>query len=155
MKTGYIIIIMSIAAVSMLGGCANTAHQPASAASSSNTHAATRYGVVDRIDSVNGGNGGIGGSGIGVGTIIGGVVGGVLGHQVGGGTGKDVATVAGVVGGAVVGHEVDKRNQQQNDSYNIRVRLNKGGHQTINVNSLNDLRVGDRVRINDGQIRRY
>jgi len=149
MKTGQLIIVMSIAATTLLGGCANTG------SSSSNVSSATHYGVVDGIESVAGGNGGIAGSGIGAGTIIGGVVGGVLGHQVGGGTGKDIATVAGVVGGAVVGHEVDKRYQQQSDSYNIHVRFNNGGNQTINVKSLNGLSIGDRVRVDNGQINRY
>jgi outer membrane lipoprotein SlyB len=82
-------------------------------------------------------------------------VGGVLGHQVGGGTGKDIATAAGVVGGAVVGHEIEKRNQQQQDVYRIRVRLDNGGSQTMTQQSINDLRVGDRVRIENGNVYRY
>jgi len=150
MKTRQLIIVIFIAATTLLGGCANTG-----SSSSSNAYSSSQSGVVDGIESVAAGNGGIAGSGIGVGTIICGVVGGVLGHQVGGGSGKDIATVAGVVGGAVVGHELDKRNQQQSDSYNIHVRLNNGGNQTINVKSLNDLRIGDRVRIDNGQISRY
>lgn len=156
MNARQLIIVTTIAATSLLAGCANTGYQPApSSSSASNNYAATQYGVVDGIESVSAGNGGIAGSGIGAGTIIGGVVGGVLGHQVGGGSGKDIATAAGVVGGAVVGHELDKRTQTQNVSYNIRVRLNNGGNQTINVQSVNDLRDGDRVRIDNGIISRY
>lgn len=158
MKTRQLIIVISIAVVTMLGGCTTTGSQPASSSSyssSSNTYSGTQYGVVDGIDVVPAGKGGIGGSGVGAGTIIGGVVGGVLGRQVGSGTGQDIATVAGVVGGAVVGHEVDKHYQDQNDTYNIRVRLNNGSYLTINVPSVSDLRVGDRVRIDNGQISRY
>lgn len=157
MKTHQLIIVTSIAAASLLSACANPGYQPASSSSSSSgsNYSATQYGVVDGIETVAASNGGIAGSGIGAGTIIGGVVGGVLGHQVGGGTGKDIATAAGVVGGAVVGHELDKRNQQQTETYNIRVRLNNGGNQNINVQSVNDLRIGDRVRIDNGVISRY
>ncbi|MCW8974910.1 MAG: glycine zipper 2TM domain-containing protein [Sedimenticola sp.] len=155
MKTHQLILGIFIVATTLLSGCANTGYQPVSSSSSSNAYSTTQFGVVDGIESVPGDNGGIAGTGVGAGTIIGGVIGGVLGHQVGGGTGKDIATAAGVVGGAVVGHELDKRNQQKTDSYNIRVRLNNGGTQTINVDSANDLRIGDRVRIDNGQISRY
>jgi len=159
MKSHQLIIVISIAATALLSGCANTGYQPAAAtaspAQSSNTYATTQYGVVDGIESVAGANSGIGGSSVGAGTIIGAVAGGVLGHQVGGGSGKDLATIAGVVGGAVIGNKVDKGNQQQNNAYNIRVRLNRGGSQTIHVQSLNNLAIGDRVRIDNGQISRY
>lgn len=157
MKTSKLIIVMSIAATTLLSGCANSpSHQPvSSSSSSSNNYSTERYGVVDDIEFIPGGKGGIADSGVGAGTIIGGVVGGVLGHQVGGGTGQDIATVAGVVGGAVVGHELEKSSQQQNDSYNVRVRLNHGGDQTFNVENISDLRIGDRVRIDNGQISRY
>ena len=157
MKTSKLIIVMSIAAITLLSGCANSPnYQPvSSSSSSSNNYSTDRYGVVDDIQFIPGSKGGIAGSGVGAGTIIGGVVGGVLGHQVGGGSGKDIATVAGVVGGAVVGHELEKSSQQQNDSYNIRIPLNNGNDQIINVENLNDLRIGDRVRIDNGQISRY
>lgn len=78
----------------------------------------------------------------------------MLGHQIGGGCGKDIATAAGVVGGAVVGHEMEKRNQQP-DAYSVRVRLESGGYQTLTLQNIGDLRVGDRVRIENGNISRY
>ena len=152
MKASKIGIATFLIAAALMSGCANTDSRPES---SSSTYSGTTYGVIDRIEMTSGSSDGTAGSGIGAGTVIGGVVGGVLGHQVGGGTGKDVATVAGVVGGAVVGHEIEKRNQQQQDAYLIRVRLENGGYQTVTQQSLNDLRVGDRVRIENDRISRY
>jgi outer membrane lipoprotein SlyB len=136
----------------LMSACANNGYQHASPPPS---YSGTMYGVIASIEMVPGDSGGIAGSGIGAGTVIGGVVGGVLGHQVGGGTGKDIATVAGVVGGAVVGHEIEKSNQQQQNVYRIQVRLDNGGSQTMTQQSLNDLRVGDRVRIENGNLYRY
>jgi outer membrane lipoprotein SlyB len=160
MKTRQIMIATCLTAAALMSACTNTGYQPVSSAPSNSgysgtQYSGTQYGVVDAIEMVPGSKGGIAGSGIGAGTVIGGVVGGVLGHQVGGGSGKDIATAAGVVGGAVVGHEIEKRNQQQQNVYNVRVRLNNGGNQTITVPSVNELRVGDRVRIDNGNISRY
>lgn len=151
MKTTQIVIATFLSVVALLSGCASTDSRPVS---SSSSYSGTGYGVVDAIEVAGGSSDGIGGSGIGAGAVIGGVVGGVLGHQVGGGTGKDVATVAGVVGGAMVGHELEKSKTQQ-DAYRIRVRLDNGGYQTVTQQSINDLRVGDRVRIENDRVSRY
>lgn len=108
------------------------------------------YGVVDAIDVVPAENR----NNALAGTIIGGVIGGVLGHQVGSGRGNDVATVAGAVGGAVVGHEVG-RSGGRGDTYVVRVRVDDRSYQTVSQDGLDGLRVGDRVRIEDGRVRRY
>ncbi|WP_041742335.1 glycine zipper 2TM domain-containing protein [Collimonas fungivorans] len=107
------------------------------------------YGVVDAIDVVNTPSQGIGGA------VVGGVLGGVVGHQVGHGTGNTLATIAGVVGGAVAGNQLEARNSPGSTSYNVRVRMNNNGYQTISVGNPGDLRVGDRVRVENGQISRY
>lgn len=158
MKTPQIIIVTFLALAALMSGCANTDYRPASSSPSysGSSYSGAAYGVIDAIEVVRGSSGGgIGGSGIGAGAVIGGVVGGVLGHQVGGGTGKDVATVAGAVGGAVVGHQIEKSNKQQQDAYRIQVRLDHGGYQTVTQQSINDLRVGDRVRIENNNVSRY
>ena len=157
MKTPQIIIVTFLAVAALMSGCANTDYRPApSSPSYSGSSSSAAYGVIDAIEVVRGSSGGgIGGSGIGAGAVIGGVVGGVLGHQIGGGTGKDVATVAGAVGGAVVGHQIEKSNKQQQDAYRIQVRLDHGGYQTVTQQSINDLRVGDRVRIENNNVSRY
>jgi outer membrane lipoprotein SlyB len=154
MKTPKIAVATVLAVAALMSGCANTDTRPMSSSPSSSSYSRAAYGVVDAIEITRGSGGGIGGSGIGAGAVIGGVVGGVLGHQVGGGTGKDVATVAGVVGGAMAGHQIEKSKQQQ-DAYRIRVRLDNGGVQTVTQPSISDLRVGDRVRIENDRVSRY
>ncbi len=94
-------------------------------------------------------------SGIGAGAVVGGVVGGILGHQVGSGQGNTAATVLGAAGGAYAGHEIEKRNQPQADAYKFTIRMRDGSYQTVTQTSIDDIRVGDRVRIDNGVARRY
>lgn len=152
MKTPQIVIAAFLAVATLTSGCANTDSRPVSYSPS---YSGAAYGVIDAIEVTRESSGGIGGSGIGAGAVIGGVVGGVLGHQVGEGTGKDVATVAGVVGGAMAGHQIEKSNRQQQDAYRIRVRLDRGGYQSVTLQSIGDLRVGDRVRVENDRVSRY
>ena len=147
MKTPKIVTVALFAVAALMSGCAATDSRPAS---SSSSYSNAAYGVIDAIEATR-----VGSDEIGAGAVIGGVVGGVLGHQVGGGTGKDVATVAGVVGGAVAGHQIEKSRRQQQDAYRIRVRLDNGGSQTVTQQSISDLRVGDRVRIENDRVSRY
>jgi len=90
----------------------------------------------------------------GGGAVLGAVIGGVLGHQVGGGTGRDLATGAGVIGGAAVGNNLEKRRTQDTDIYRITVKFENGSRQQFDYREINDLRVGDRVRVDGGQIER-
>jgi len=106
-------------------------------------------GVVEAIDMTSAPQ-----SGIGAGTVIGGILGGFLGNQVGGGVGNTVATVAGAVGGAVAGNQIEKRTNQRS-TYNVRVRLDNGSHQTVTQDNVADLRIGDRVRVENGYVYRY
>lgn len=152
MKTSKFVSAIFVAAAVLTSGCANNGYSPMT---SSTSYSAVSYGVVDAIEMTREGGEGIGGSGIGAGAVIGGVLGGVLGHQVGGGTGKDVATVAGVVGGAMVGHQIEKSNRPQQGVYRVRVRLDNGSYQTVTQQSVSDLRVGDRVRIENNNVYRY
>ena len=145
MKTTQLVSAAILATATLMSGCASTDSRPAA---SYNAPVSVTYGVIDNIEIIHSAN-----DQIGAGTVIGGIVGGVLGHQVGGGTGKDVATVAGAVGGAVVGHQIEKQNSQQ-DAYRIQVRLERGGYQTV-TQGITDLRVGDRVRIENNLVTRY
>jgi len=145
MKTNSILLVTLLAGVMLMGGCANPDYRPVATPASRSD---VVYGVIDSIETTRTSN-----DQIGAGTVIGGIVGGVLGHQVGGGTGNDVATVAGAVGGAVVGHQIEK-NRNQQDAYRIQVRLERGGYQTV-TQGISDLRVGDRVRIQNNQVTRY
>ncbi len=108
------------------------------------------YGVLDSIESTRGGSD----QNAVAGTIIGGVIGGVLGHQIGSGTGNTVATVAGALGGAAVGHEIGRGNASQ-DAYRLRIRFDNGNYQTVTQAGIDNLRVGDSVRIENGRAYRY
>ncbi len=87
------------------------------------------------------------------GTVIGGVIGGVLGNQVGGGSGRDAATVVGAVGGAIAGNQIQKnRNQEVRESVRVSVRMDNGSFRAYDMTSAGDLRIGDRVRVDNGQL---
>lgn len=94
--------------------------------------------------------------GSGVGAILGGVAGAVVGHQIGGGTGKDIATVAGAVGGAVAGNAIEKNRNAAavRETYRVSVQLDNGTGRAYDVPSTGDLRIGDRVRIENGLLYR-
>lgn len=116
----------------------------------------TSYGVVDSIQVLNQGSTSSGG--IGLGAVTGGVVGGVLGNQVGSGTGRKAATAAGAIGGAIAGHQIQERsraNQAQAPAYQIGVRLDNGSYQTVTQDTIADIGVGSRVRIENGRAYRY
>ena len=85
------------------------------------------------------------------GTVIGGVAGGVIGHQIGSGRGNTAATIAGALGGALVGNEIEKK-QAQATRYRITVRLDSGSSLIVEDTRDLNLRVGDRVRIENGHI---
>ncbi len=89
------------------------------------------------------------------GTIIGAVVGGVLGNQIGEGRGRTAATVVGAAGGALAGNAIGQRTQETPDTYRVGIQYDGGGYQYIDVPYSGDLRVGDRVRVDGGQISRY
>jgi len=108
------------------------------------------YGIVESIHIVQGG----GSEGIGTGAVVGGVVGGLLGNQVGGGRGKKAATVAGVIGGAMVGHQME-RNTQARNAYQVGIRMDNGAYRTVTQESVTDLQVGARVRVENERAYRY
>ena len=145
MKNRQVVRALFLTAATLISGCANTDSRPPA---SYDAPARTAYGVIENIETISRDD-----NEIGAGTVIGGVVGGILGSQVGGGTGNSVATVAGAVGGAVVGHQVEKQNRRQ-DSYRIQIRLERGGYQTV-TQGFSELRVGDRVRIENNHVSRY
>ena len=104
------------------------------------------YGTVVAIDVIGGP-----GRSSGAGAVIGGIVGGVVGHQIGSGRGNDVATVAVAVGGAVAGNEIEKR-RNEGERYRVVVRMRDGRETAFEQDSLNGVRVGDRVRVDGGRV---
>lgn len=161
-KIRTLAVAASAAALLSLAACGTQPGQPANqgaatqssypASNSSNAYA--RYGVVQSIDLVQQQSSK---SGLGAGAIVGAVVGGVLGNQVGKGDGKTAATVLGAAGGAYAGNEIQKRNQQpqQPDAVHLQVRLNDGANVSVTQDTTGDIRVGDRVVVQNGVARRY
>lgn len=92
----------------------------------------------------------------GAGAIIGGIAGGVIGNQIGGGSGRDVARIAGIAGGAIAGNAIEKNNRTQVvETYRVSVQTDNGSLRAYDLSALNDLRAGDRVRIENGQLFRF
>lgn len=94
-----------------------------------------------------------------LGAVVGGLGGAVLGRQIGGGSGRDAATVLGGVAGAAVGSQVGRGQQAPaatttQPTYRISVQTDQGVMRTYEVPTPGDLRVGDRVRVENGVIYR-
>lgn len=115
-----------------------------------NSPVGTEYGRVSNIEVLQGR-----GQTSGAGAVIGAVVGGVLGNQIGKGSGRAAATGVGIVGGAVAGNAIEGRNNSQEvQGYRLSVQLDQGGYRVYDVSTPGDLRIGDRVRLYNGQISR-
>jgi outer membrane lipoprotein SlyB len=111
------------------------------------------YGRVTNIEYFPGGP--VTSSGISVpGAIVGGVAGAALGNVVGGG--RDAATVLGGAAGAAVGSQVGRSQTPLGASpvYRITIQTDTGGLRTYDVPTTGDLRIGDRVRVEQGVIYR-
>ena len=95
--------------------------------------------------------------GPGIGAVIGGVAGAVVGSQIGSGTGRTAAIVIGAVGGAVAGNAIEKSrtaNASAGESDRVSVQLDNGSQRAYDMTSYGELRIGDRVRIENGQLYR-
>ena len=141
--------------ISLLSACASYDSGYGSGYQSSNREVQydnqdqSQYGTVSNIETV-----AIGGHSSGGGAILGAILGAAIGHQVGDGTGRKVATGAGAVGGAIIGNNIERRNNRDDEVFRVRVRMNNGREYTAEYRRIDDLQVGDRVRIDDGQIYR-
>ena len=74
-----------------------------------------------------------------------------------GGSGRAAATVLGAVGGAVIGNRIAKNNDgttYTGPAYRVTVQVDNGAWRTYEVSGTGDLRVGDRVRVENGVIYR-
>lgn len=111
--------------------------------------AVAQYGVVRDIERVP-----LSTRSPGAGTLLGGVIGAALGNQVGSGSGRAAATVAGAVGGAMVGNNIENRGARSDDIYRVTVSLQNGDRASFDFRQIDDLRIGDRVRVENGQVYR-
>ena len=116
---------------------------------SSNNPDAVRYGYVENVETATAERR----TGPGIGAIGGAIAGGVAGNQVGGGSGRAAATIGGAVLGGVVGHQVEQRVRgNEPTEYRFRVRMDDGSYQTFSKETHDNIRVGDRVRIERNNI---
>jgi outer membrane lipoprotein SlyB len=109
-----------------------------------------QYGSVQSIDTVRAQSQTTGG-----GALLGGAAGAVIGHQIDHGNTKAAATVVGIVAGALIGNEIEKNQRAARDFYRVAVRLDDGAVRAFDYQSLGDIRVGDRVRVENNQVFRY
>jgi len=92
-------------------------------------------------------------SGINVpGAIVGGVAGAVVGSALSGG--RDAATILGGAAGAAIGSQVNKPTTAGSSVYRVTIQVDTGVYRTYDVPATGDLKVGDRVRIENGVIYR-
>lgn len=124
----------------------NVASYPSAPGSVSN--ASMSYGMVSNIELVP-----VTSRASAGGAVLGAVIGAVVGNQIGSGSGRAVATGVGAVGGAVIGNNI-ARNRSENEVYRITVRMDTGASAQFDYERIDDLRVGDRVRIDGGQLLR-
>ena len=90
----------------------------------------------------------------GAGAVLGAVIGAVVGNQFGSGGGKALATGAGAIGGAVAGNAIENRQRRDDEVYRVHVRFDNGSVREFDFQRIDDLRVGDRVKLEGGQIHR-
>lgn len=137
--------------ISLLSACASydSDYQTRGRAEQYDNRDEAQYGTVSNIEVLSDGGGTSGG-----GAILGAILGAAIGHQVGDGTGRKVATGVGAVSGAVIGNNIERRNNRDNEIFRVRVRMSNGREYTAEYRRIDDLEVGDRVRIEDGQIYR-
>lgn len=158
MSTRRFSAVAALASLSMLAACASgpfsqneqTAYSPDPVDPGTRVYA--EYGRVENIGTVQvaqrGGDSGVG-------AILGAVIGGVVGNRFGAGTGRALATGAGVVGGGLAGNAIEKNHDRRDgEVYRVQVRFDDGSVRSFDFQRIDDLRVGDRVKFQDGQIHR-
>lgn len=142
-----IALLCSVPALALVTACSS--YPPANGSYGNapvTAYSGTQYGNVSNIEIVSTGSGGAGGA------ILGAVIGAAIGNQIGSGSGRAAATGVGAFGGAVIGNNLQKRND--GEVYRVSVRLDNGQTAQFDYQRIDDLRVGDRVKVENGQLHR-
>ena len=150
MLTCKLTTIALASTLALAAGCSTTRYETVSTAPAGPSYSSqvVQYGYVRNISTIDAHRAS------GAGAVIGGVVGAVLGNQIGSGTGRAAATGIGAVGGAIIGNKIEE-NRASGTAYHVEVRMDNGDLQMFDYWDLNGLRVGDRVRVVNGQLERY
>jgi outer membrane lipoprotein SlyB len=154
-----ITVTSSVLVLASLMACAPMSPAPVSTYPTSSTPSNTQgayveYGRVNNVEIIRTQEPA---RGPGIGAVIGGVAGAVVGSQIGSGGGRTAATVIGAVGGAVAGNAIERSrtaNAAAGESYRVSVQLDNGSLRAYDMTSYGELRIGDRVRIENGQLYR-
>jgi outer membrane lipoprotein SlyB len=109
----------------------------------------SELGRVERIGYVQ-----VAARGTGGGALLGAVIGGVVGSRFGGGSGQVLATGVGAIGGAMVGEATEARQRRDDEVYRVQIRFDGGAVREFDFQRIDDLRVGDRVKLENGQLHR-
>jgi len=114
------------------------------------------YGRVTHIEYFPGGtaSSGVNVPGAILGAVAGAVVGNVAGRAIGGSSTRDTAAVLGGVAGAAIGSQAGRTGTTTSPVYRVSVQTDQGAMRTYDVPATGDLRVGDRVRVENGVIYR-
>ncbi|MES2824498.1 MAG: hypothetical protein V4732_12910 [Pseudomonadota bacterium] len=80
------------------------------------------------------------------------IVGGVVGQQMVSDSGREIITGVGAVDNAVAGNEIERRNESDREIYRITVNVDNGDTLQFEYEEIEDLQIGDRVRIENGHI---
>jgi outer membrane lipoprotein SlyB len=151
--TRTLTLAAAVSALALATGCASNAPSAVPVAPVTQSPAmyqSTQYGQVRAINVVQAQSGHAGAAG----AVLGAVAGGALGNMVGGGNGRTAATVGGAVLGGVAGHRIAENRAGGTDVYRVDVQFDDGHTQSFDFQQLNGLQVGDRVKLQDGQIYR-
>ncbi len=136
-------------AAAVAAGCATQANRPIQASAPVYANQRVEYGQVHSIDLVRAQQQTTGGGG-----LLGGVIGAVVGRQIGSGDGRTAGTVVGALGGAIIGNEIEKNNLGVRDFYRVAIRTDQGQIRSFDYQTLAEIRIGDRVRIENNQVYR-
>ena len=151
---GTIRLALGALTLALLSACASrpqASNAPVYSPSRHATSVAVSYGVVRSIETINATREQPQGGG----AVLGGIIGAVVGRQFAdSNSGKNVGTVAGAVGGALIGNEVEKSARRDQQGVRVHVQLDRGGARSYDYQSVGDLRVGDRVRVEGNQLYR-
>lgn len=117
--------------------------------------ASLEYGRVASIEVFQpGATGGVNVPGAILGAVAGAVVGNVAGRAVGGSSTRDAAAVLGGVAGAAVGSQAGRAGAPGAPVYRVGIQTDQGVFRTYDVPAVGELRIGDRVRVENGVIYR-
>jgi outer membrane lipoprotein SlyB len=143
-------ILCSISALVLVTACSSNRPRDDSVGGAADVAiSATQYGSISSIDLVP-----VASRSSGGGAVLGAVLGAVIGNQVGSGNGRAAATGLGAVGGALIGNNIEMRRKSESEIYRVGVRYDNGRLGQFDYQRIDDLQVGDRVRVEGGLLHR-